>query len=150
MTSARTATTPSLEEISLTGTRASVADARAFVRGVLAGCPRTDDLVQAAGELAANAVTWSSSGEGGRFTVRVRTAPRWARVEVTDSGPAARPRDLGNGWGLAIVAAVSDRAGATIALDGARTAWAEATWRATEIETKTKIKTKTESTKRAE
>jgi hypothetical protein len=122
------AATPGVNEVSLAGIATSVSAARAFVRGTLPDCPRADDLVQAVGELAANAVLWSSSAEGGTFTVRVRTAPRWAQVEVIDSGPATQPRTRGNGWGLAIVAAITDRAGASLGADGSRTAWAEATW----------------------
>jgi anti-sigma regulatory factor (Ser/Thr protein kinase) len=128
---------PGADEVSLPGIAVSVSAARAFVRNALAGCPRADDLVQAASELAANAVVWSSSGEGGTFTVRVRTAPRWARVEVIDNGPAARPRDLSNGWGLEIVATITDRASASLGADGSRTTWAEATWAATETQAKT-------------
>jgi signal transduction histidine kinase len=78
--------------------------------------------------MAANAVAWSAAGQGGTFTVTVRTAPRWARIEVTDPGPATRPAPPGNGWGLNIVAAVTDRSGATFGPGVARTAWTEATW----------------------
>jgi len=105
--------------------------ARRFAREALNGCPRADDLSLAVTELAGNAVAWSAAGHrhGGTFTVRVRTAPRWARIEVTDPGPAtARPPAPGNGWGLAIVAAVTDRAGTTGGPGPARTAWAEVTW----------------------
>jgi serine/threonine-protein kinase RsbW len=115
-------------EVVLPGIPASVPAARRFARDCLADCPRLDDLVLAVSELASNAIAWSASGCGGTFTVRVRTAPRWARVEVTDAGPAPVPATTSNGWGLGIVAEVTDRAGDTIAADGQRTAWAEATW----------------------
>jgi hypothetical protein len=112
----------------LPGTPAAVAIARRLTREALTGCPRTDDLVLAVNELASNAVIHSASGQDGTFTLRVRTAPRWARVEITDQGPAASPSAARNGWGLTIVADVTDRTGATIPADGRRTAWAEATW----------------------
>jgi anti-sigma regulatory factor (Ser/Thr protein kinase) len=79
-------------------------------------------------ELASNAVLHSASGRGGTFTVRIRAAPQWARIDVADEGPAADPGLPGNGWGLAIVADVTDRTGATIAGGGQRTAWAEVGW----------------------
>lgn len=121
-------TEPAAAQVSLRGVRASVPAARRFVADTLPGCPRADDLILAASELAANAICHSASGEGGRFTVRVRTAPRWARVEVTDSGPALLPPAERNGWGLRIVGEVTDRSGATIRTDGPRTGWAEVTW----------------------
>jgi len=87
-------TAPAAMQITLSGTPASVPAARRFVREVLCGCPRADDLALAVTELATNAVAWSAAGHGdsGTFTVRVRTAPRWARIEVTDPGrcPARR------------------------------------------------------------
>lgn len=115
-------------EIVLPGIPASVRAARRFTAASLPGCPRADDLVLAASELASNAISHSASGEGGAFTVRVRRAPRWARVEVADAGPALLPPGRLNGWGLDIIAAVADRSGAVIAPDGARTSFAEVTW----------------------
>jgi len=119
--------------VTLPGTAASVPAARQFIRRALGGCSRADDLAQAVTELAANAVAWSAAGEGGTFTVRLRTAPRWARIEVTDPGPAPLPRAVlppaaGNGWGLNIVTAVTDRSGSTTGPGHSRTAWAEVTW----------------------
>lgn len=125
--SARTAAR-SFASVTLPGIPASVRSARFFVRDTLAGCPRADDLILAVSELASNALAWSASGCGGTFTVRVRTAPRWARVEVTDEGPAPVPAASGNGFGLGIVASVTDRAGHSTGSDGGRTAWAEASW----------------------
>jgi signal transduction histidine kinase len=115
-------------ETTLPGIPASVPAARRFAAAGLAGCPRADDLILAVSELASNAVAHSASGQGGSYTVRIRTAPRWARAEVTDSGPALSPRRRRNGWGLGIVAAVADRSGAVIGADGTRTAFAEVTW----------------------
>jgi anti-sigma regulatory factor (Ser/Thr protein kinase) len=119
---------PFRAEVSFPGRAASVPAARRFVLSALADCPRADDLALAVSELASNAVTWSAAGEDGRFTVRVRAAPRWARVEVTDPGPARRPSAQSNGWGLRIVAEVSDRAGTTRGPGISRTEWAEFTW----------------------
>jgi hypothetical protein len=116
------------------GTTASVPAARQFIRRALIACPRADDLAQAVTELAANAVAWSAAGQGGTFTVRLRTAPRWARIEVTDPGPALLSRATaaspaaGNGWGLGIVTAVTDRSGSSTGPGRSRTAWAEVTW----------------------
>jgi hypothetical protein len=115
-------------QATLPGVPVAVPAARRFVRDALPGCPRADDLAQAVTELASNAVHWSAAGEAGTFTVTVRTAPRWARVEVTDPGPAAAPTARGRGWGLPIVAAVTDRHGTRCGPGPARTSWAEATW----------------------
>jgi signal transduction histidine kinase len=114
--------------ISLPGIPVSVGVARRFVGDAVSGCPRIDDLILAVSELASNAVAWSASGQDGTFTIRVRTAPRWARIEVTDLGPAALTTASSNGWGLGIVAQITDRTGTTISQAGARTAWAEVTW----------------------
>jgi anti-sigma regulatory factor (Ser/Thr protein kinase) len=114
--------------IVLRGIPANVGTARRFARAAMADCPRADDLVLAVSELATNAIAWSASGCGGTFTVRVRTASRWARVEVADEGPAPVPAASGNGFGLGLVASVTDRTGHNIGADGSRTAWAEVAW----------------------
>jgi anti-sigma regulatory factor (Ser/Thr protein kinase) len=120
--------TSSAFSATLPGTPGSVAVARQLTRNALAGCPRTDDLLLAVSELASNAVIHSTSGQGGTFTVRVRKAPRWARAEIADQGPAATSQQAHNGWGLAIVAGVTDRTGADIQPNGHRIAWAEVSW----------------------
>jgi two-component sensor histidine kinase len=112
----------------LPGMPASVAIARRLVREALPDCPRADDLILAVSELASNAIVHSASGQGGTVSVRVRTAPRWARAEVTDDGPAAGVIAARNGWGLEIIAGITDQTGALIRPDGRRTAWAEVTW----------------------
>jgi two-component sensor histidine kinase len=122
------ATRPLTFTATLPGTPASVSIARRLLRVALSDCPRADDLALAVTELAANAVAHSASGQGGSFTVRVRTVGQWARLEVTDGGPGTSPASLCNGWGLTIVASVTDDTGATFAADGRRTAWAEVTW----------------------
>lgn len=115
-------------EITLPGLPASVSIARRLAREALPGCPRADDLVLAVSELATNAIAWSASGRGGFITVRVRTAPGWARAEVTDEGPGQGAPGSGNGWGLLIVRGTADRSGSVTDPDGCRTAWAEARW----------------------
>jgi hypothetical protein len=122
------AASPLTVTATLPGTPASVSIARRLVREALSDCPRADDLMLAVTELTTNGISHSSSGQGGSFTVRLRTAPCWARVEVTDDGPASGDPSPRNGWGLAIVAGVTDRAGAVIQPDDCRTAWCEVSW----------------------
>lgn len=111
----------------LPGTPSSVPVVRRLTRSALPHCPRADDLMLAVTELAANAIAHSVSGQDGTFTVGIRTEPGWARVQITDDGPVDHPGPR-NGWGLALVAGVTDRSGATIGPDGRRTAWAEIAW----------------------
>jgi hypothetical protein len=127
-TQAPAASGPAPVAVCLPGVPESVPAARRLLRESLSWCPRAEDLAQAVTELAANAVCWSASGEGGTFTVRIRTAPRWARIEVIDNGPALHPAAASNGRGLLIVAAVTDRSGTTFGPDRSQTAWAEVTW----------------------
>ncbi len=123
-----TAGTKTDVSIVLRGIPANIGAARRFASASLTDCPRAEDLVLAVSELASNAVAWSASGCGRTFTVRVRTASRWARIEIADAGPAPIPAATGNGYGLSIVASVTDRTGHSISPDGRRTAWAEVTW----------------------
>jgi hypothetical protein len=123
-----TSAAPAAPQATLPGEPVSVPAARQFVRDALTGCPRADDLALAVTELASNAVRWSAARDHGTFTVTVRTAPRWARVEVTDPGPAAQPGGESNRWGLGIVAAITDRAGDSHGPGRSHTTWAEATW----------------------
>lgn len=119
---------PRPRRAALPGVPASVPAARWLVRDALADCPRADDLAHAVTELASNAVIHSAARDGSTVTVTVRTAPRWARIEVTDPGPALGPAQPGNGWGLGIVAALTDRHGTCHGPGTAHTAWAEASW----------------------
>jgi serine/threonine-protein kinase RsbW len=105
-----------------------VSIARRLVREALPGCSRGDDLMLAVTELATNSIAHSASGQGGSFTLRLRTEPGWARIEVTDDGPAQSQPAPRNGWGLAIVAGVTDQATAVTQPDGCRTASAEVAW----------------------
>lgn len=65
-----------------------VREARAFLRGVLGGCPVADTALLVCSELASNAVQHSRSARpGGAFTVRARLRPgAWAWIEVQDEG----------------------------------------------------------------
>jgi anti-sigma regulatory factor (Ser/Thr protein kinase) len=120
--------------VTFPGLPAIVPSARRFVRGILAGSPRAEDIELITAELAANAIRHTPSGQdGGEFTVTVRTEPGWARVEVSDAGtgqwsaPRDGPDDEEYGRGLAIVAALADKLGHDIRADG-QTVWAEVTW----------------------
>src|SRR6266853_5879240 len=61
---------------------------RADLRPVLRDCPRADDVILCASELAANAALHSRSRlPGGTFTVRAVISPdHYARIEVQDNG----------------------------------------------------------------
>lgn len=120
--------------VTFPGLPAIVPSARRFVRGILAGSPRSDDMELIASELASNAILHTPSGhDGGEFTVTVRTGPGWARVEVSDTGtgqwnaPSGPDGDNEHGRGLAIVAALADKLGHDIRAGG-QTVWAEVSW----------------------
>jgi hypothetical protein len=88
---------------------------RAFLAGVLDGCPVVDSAVLIGDELATNAVRHSNSGKpGGKFTVRVEVhEPDYLWVEVEDQGsPPWTPRSAdGEPWhGLNIVRQVTGHA----------------------------------------
>jgi hypothetical protein len=122
---------------------------RRAVAGCLAGCPRSDDAVLIASELATNAIRHSASG-GAWFTLRVEVLPGGVRVEVEDLGGPWRPNPQwweaakagccshgGHGWdgetcsdddgrphGLDIVAALADGWGTEVTTEGGRVVWA--------------------------
>jgi anti-sigma regulatory factor (Ser/Thr protein kinase) len=85
--------------------------ARAFLGGILDGCPAADDAVLCLSEIAANAVQHSASNApGGQFTVRVEIGePGYVQVQVTDAGgPWREAAGDGDGnRGLAIVRAIA-------------------------------------------
>jgi anti-sigma regulatory factor (Ser/Thr protein kinase) len=120
--------------VTFPGLPAIVPSARRFVRGILAGSPRAEDMELITAELASNAIRHTPSGQdGGEFSVTVRTGPGWARVEVSDTGtgqwsaPRDGPDDDEYGRGLAIVAALAGKLGHDIRAGG-QTVWAEVTW----------------------
>ncbi len=120
--------------VTFPGLPAIVPSARRFVRGILAGSPRADDMELIAAELASNAIRHTPSGQdGGEFTLMVRTEPGWARIEVSDAGTGewSGPRDASDddeyGRGLAIVAALADKFGHDVRASG-QTVWAEGAW----------------------
>jgi serine/threonine-protein kinase RsbW len=119
------------------GRRDQAAKARAFVARTVEGCPAVDEVVLMAGELAANAILHSHSGDrGGLFTVQVEVCEgEWVRVQVDDEGGPVPPRlhvggDGGAesaGRGLQIVAALADAWGVAGDVIG-RTVWFRARW----------------------
>ncbi|MDQ2875453.1 MAG: helix-turn-helix domain-containing protein [Actinomycetota bacterium] len=75
-----------------------VREARAFLRGILGGCPVADAALLVCSELAANAVQHSRSARtGGAFTIRAQLWPgAWAWVEVQDDGGRWEPGSTTN------------------------------------------------------
>ena len=107
---------------------------RADLGALLNRCPLADEAILVASELAANAVTHSSSRQpGGRFIVRGVMCPGdYVRVEVEDQGDTwagHHPRD-GRPHGLDIVQAIAGDGNWGIDGDAAlgRVAWARLDW----------------------
>lgn len=100
------------------GTSDQVGEARRFLAAILSGHPATDNAVTCLGEICANAIQHSRSGQpGGRFTVRLRRSGAATRIEVTDEGGPQRPQPPGDpehGRGLTIVRALSGRLGSAV------------------------------------
>ncbi len=125
--------------VTFPGLPAIVPSARRFVRGVLAGTPRADDMELIAAELASNAIRHTPSGyPGGEFTITIRTGTGWARIDVSDIGtgewhPQPGDSDPGAeyGRGLAIIVAVADKFGHDVHAGG-QTLWAEVAWPGTD------------------
>lgn len=132
-----------MPEVTITypGIPASVPSVRRFVRRLLAGSSRVDDLELIAAELATNAIRHTSSGQaGGTFTITVRHQRGLARLEVADQGSGQWPLlPLGDGdghssgddecgRGLTIVAALADGTGLRVAADGSQVLWVEIAW----------------------
>lgn len=101
---------------------------RAGLRAVLEDCPRADDVILCASELAANAAQHSRSRlPGGAFTVRATVNPdRHARIEVQDNGGPWNQGmiDPTRHHGLDIVRAVADEWGIEGGDHTSRTIWA--------------------------
>ena len=118
-------------EVTYPGSTEHVRAVRADVRAFLHDCPRADDVILCASELAANAAQHSRSRlPGGTFTVRATVKPdRYARIEVQDNaGPWTRAMiDSTRHHGLDIIHAVADEWGVD---DGhaTRTIWARFDW----------------------
>jgi anti-sigma regulatory factor (Ser/Thr protein kinase) len=96
------------------GRAEQAAHVRRFVAFLLDDFPKSGDVVQAAGELAANAIQHTrSAAPGGLLVVEVRSCPGHVAVSVTDQGGPNEPRlteaDLlaGHGLGLHLVAATA-------------------------------------------
>ena len=104
---------------------------RADLRAVLEGCPRADDVILCASELAGNAAQHSRSRRpGGTFSVRATVSPgHYAQIEVQDNGGPWTEAVTGPAryHGLDIVRAVADAWGIE---DGhaTRTVWARFSW----------------------
>jgi anti-sigma regulatory factor (Ser/Thr protein kinase) len=90
------------------GTLDQLAKVRAEVGAAVSGCPRADDVVLIASELAANAIMHSLSGAFGQtFTVRAHRYPGYVWVEVEDQGGLWLPGEQDDRpHGLDLVAAL--------------------------------------------
>jgi len=88
---------------------AQVRHARAALAALLRDCPRADDAILVASELATNSVRHSSSRDGGEFTLRAEARQDYVRIEVEDAGGPWRdgPRDDGRPHGFDVVAAIA-------------------------------------------
>jgi serine/threonine-protein kinase RsbW len=118
-------------EVTYPGGTEHIRAVRADLRAVLDDCPRADDVILCASELAANAAQHSRSRlPGGTFTVRATISPgHYARIEVQDNdGPWTQAMTSPARYhGLAIIGAVADEWG----IDGGhatRTIWARLDW----------------------
>ena len=108
-----------------------IRNVRADLRTALHDCPRADDVILCASELAANAVQHSRSRlPGGTFAVRTVISPdHYAQIEVQDGGGPWNQSmvDPARHHGLDIVRAVADEWG----IEGdhtSRTIWARFDW----------------------
>ena len=108
---------------------------RADLRALLNDCPRADDIVLCASELAANAVVHSDSARpGGVITVRVAVRVGChVHIEVSDSGGPwsalrrATARDPERPHGLDMIAALAAAWGIDESATG-RAVWAHLHW----------------------
>lgn len=117
-----------------------VPEVRHWLEDLLPDCPVRADVLLLAGELCANAIAHSRSGEaGGQFSVDVDWAPALARVVIGDQGSAQAPAiargtsdltPLGeSGRGLLLVDEVADDWGTT-SCPNRRWVWADVQWQA--------------------
>jgi serine/threonine-protein kinase RsbW len=107
------------------GELSQVSRVRAELRQYLAGCPRSDDAVLIASELAANAVLHSRSA-GQSFTVRAEVFRDYCWVEVEDLGGPwlCRPHEFDRPHGLGIVTALVGEGWGVETSGGCRVTWA--------------------------
>jgi serine/threonine-protein kinase RsbW len=114
--------------------------ARHWIADLLPECDPLDDLLLLAGELCANAVVHTRSGEpSGRFSVAVEWTPEAARVVIGDQGSpesaAIRAKAGGTAWtqesgrGLWLVDELADDWGTASHCAG-RVVWADVRWQA--------------------
>jgi anti-sigma regulatory factor (Ser/Thr protein kinase) len=121
----------------LAGVPSSVRDARTLVREALGeACPAVDAAALCVSELVTNAIAYTRSGRpGGVVVVTVDIGDGEVTITVVDAGSCGRPaiaaRPSGgaeHGFGLRIVAQLSD-AWSTHRADGGRVAtWARFRW----------------------
>ena len=118
-------------EVKYPGGTEHIRAVRADLRAVLGDCPRADDVILCASEMAANAAQHSRSRlPGGTFTVRATVSQgRYARIEVQDNdGPWAQAMTgPAHHHGLEIIGAVADAWGSD-ADHTTRTVWARFDW----------------------
>jgi len=118
-------------EVTYPGGTEHIRAVRADLRAVLDDCPRADDVILCASELAANAAQHSRSRlPGGTFTVRATVSPgHYARVEVQDNDGPWNQAMTGPAryHGLDIIGAVADAWGSGCDRT-TRTIWARFGW----------------------
>jgi serine/threonine-protein kinase RsbW len=113
------------------GSTEHIRTVRADLRRLLHDCPRAEDVILCASELAANAAIHSNSRlPGGTFTVRATISPgQYAWIEVEDNGGpwTSAADDPDRHHGLDIVRTLANDWG----IDGdhtTRTIWARFNW----------------------
>lgn len=117
---------------SFPGHAAELRNVRRWLESLLPACSARHDLLLIAGELGANAVRHTASGNGGKFVIEVTWSGLSVRVAVIDSGAASEPHlvedPMGeHGRGLRLVRELSKRMGVSGDAHG-RTVWAEISW----------------------
>jgi serine/threonine-protein kinase RsbW len=119
-------------EVIYPGAAEHIRAVRADLRPLLADCPRADDVILCASELAANAALHSDSRlPGGTFTVRVAIGPcDHVRIEVEDNGGpwTPVPSDTERHHGLGIISLLATDWGIDGGDQASRTAWARFDW----------------------
>lgn len=104
-----------LGTVTLPGLERSVADARGFLRGLLAPGEVLDDLTLVVSELVCNAITHTRSRDDGKVTVTLVQGSGVLLLEVTDDGadgarPVLKDEDGGeSGRGIRVVDALASR-----------------------------------------